>query len=385
MLFKKTSKSGIAQPDLIDSLLPELFALAERSANAGTWSWNVKTNEFFWSRGMYELFDFDIACDVPGFEAWRSRLHPEDVERSERAIYRSIENRLPLAISYRIVRRDGKVRWVDAFGDTQLDGKGKPERMSGFCIDSTARIALETDKVALEMHLVEMQRLETDLRLSEKRLELALSGSGLGCWDEDLPTRMVIADRAISEMLGYSIEELGRPGFWNDLHHPQDRAQYEQRLAAHLQGESETFNSQHRLRHKVGHWIVVEALGRVVARDEQGTPLRMVGTMRDITQHKRLNEEGLGLLKQIEAMIRATTDSTPGAPSDEDPAAKLTRRQRQLITMIAKGMTSAQIAQSLKIATGTAMGHRRDLMRKLNLHSAQDVTRFAIKHKLIAE
>jgi DNA-binding NarL/FixJ family response regulator len=61
----------------------------------------------------------------------------------------------------------------------------------------------------------------------------------------------------------------------------------------------------------------------------------------------------------------------------------VSRRQRQILEMIARGMSSEQIAKRLSIATGTAISHRRELMRKLDLHSAAEVTLFAIKQKLI--
>ena len=61
----------------------------------------------------------------------------------------------------------------------------------------------------------------------------------------------------------------------------------------------------------------------------------------------------------------------------------LGNRERQVLCLIAKGMQSWQIAVQLDIATGTVDVHRRNIMRKLDLHSAVDLTRYAITSGLI--
>jgi two-component system NarL family response regulator len=50
--------------------------------------------------------------------------------------------------------------------------------------------------------------------------------------------------------------------------------------------------------------------------------------------------------------------------------------------LIAKGWTTPRIAAELNISTGTAVSHRRELMRKLKLHNTAEVTAFAIRHGL---
>lgn len=58
-------------------------------------------------------------------------------------------------------------------------------------------------------------------------------------------------------------------------------------------------------------------------------------------------------------------------------------RERQVLSLVAQGMSSSQIATQLGIATGTIEVHRRNIMRKLDLHSAVDLTRYAISSGLI--
>ena len=60
----------------------------------------------------------------------------------------------------------------------------------------------------------------------------------------------------------------------------------------------------------------------------------------------------------------------------------LGRREREVLQLLAGGKSSAQIAGALSIATGTVEVHRRNIMRKLDLHNVADLTRYAIREGL---
>ncbi len=60
----------------------------------------------------------------------------------------------------------------------------------------------------------------------------------------------------------------------------------------------------------------------------------------------------------------------------------LTERELEIMKLVAKGLTNAQIGERLFISPRTVDTHRRNLLQKLNLHSAVELTRYAIEHKL---
>jgi two-component system NarL family response regulator len=62
--------------------------------------------------------------------------------------------------------------------------------------------------------------------------------------------------------------------------------------------------------------------------------------------------------------------------------ARLGARERQVLQLVAEGMTSAQIADALHLAQATIEVHRRNIMRKLNLHTVAELTKFAIRKGL---
>ncbi|HID52454.1 MAG TPA: LuxR family transcriptional regulator, partial [Anaerolineae bacterium] len=65
------------------------------------------------------------------------------------------------------------------------------------------------------------------------------------------------------------------------------------------------------------------------------------------------------------------------------PHDNLTEREREVLILIADGLTNAEIAERLGISVKTVDRHRENLMRKLNLHSRVDLVKYAIKCGLI--
>lgn len=237
----------------------------------------------------------------------------------------------------------------------------------------------------------ERRRLEQELRVNAERMEQVLSAVKLGTWDTDWETGHVLLDQHWCEILGCAPEELpSTKEALAQLIHPDDKVRVLAAMREHELGNARLYQCDYRLRHKEGHWVWVTSRGQIVARDEQGKALRVMGTVRDISEDRRLAQEGSDVLRQIEAMVqhlmgprdaRIGASPSPALPGPE----KLSRRQRQILILIAQGKTSAEIGKQLKVATATVISHRRRLMSLLQVHSAAELTRYAIKHRLVAE
>jgi PAS domain S-box-containing protein len=103
----------------------------------------MATGQLNWSPELFCLFGLDPETAGASFDSWRSVLHPEDREVAEARIELTIRNHTPLASEYRIILPAGEVRWINALGNTMYDDRGKPQRMSGICIDITERKQME--------------------------------------------------------------------------------------------------------------------------------------------------------------------------------------------------------------------------------------------------
>ncbi|MGZ5501355.1 MAG: PAS domain-containing protein, partial [Nitrososphaeraceae archaeon] len=117
----------------------ERLSLAQKSAGAGVWDWDMNAEKLIWSDEFYILFGLDPKKDTATFDTWRKVLHPEDRQRAEEKINESIKDKKPLFNEYRIVLPSGKIRWINALGNTIYDGHDKAVRMSGICIDITEK------------------------------------------------------------------------------------------------------------------------------------------------------------------------------------------------------------------------------------------------------
>ncbi|GAB0056901.1 Sensor histidine kinase RcsC [Candidatus Magnetaquicoccaceae bacterium FCR-1] len=138
----------------------------------------------------------------------------------------------------------------------------------------------------------ESEQLRQELHLSEERFKFALEGSTDGLWDWNIATGSVYFSPRWCAMLGYEPGEIEpNVGSWARLVHPADKAAVMARLDDHLAGRIPLYQTEHRLRTKIGEWMWVLDRGKVVARARNGTPLRAVGTHQDISPRKIMEEE----------------------------------------------------------------------------------------------
>ncbi len=177
----------------------------------------------------------------------------------------------------RFRHRDGSVVWVLANLVARGGTVGGSATISGYFIDIT-----------------DWRRTETDLRESEERLDLALTGAELGVWDWDLATDAVVFDTRWAAMLGHGIHEIpGNLAAWSERVHPDDMPGVNAALKEHLEGRTPIYRAEFRMRHASGGWVWILDTGKVLVRDADGRPLRAAGVHQDITRRKRLEKEAV--------------------------------------------------------------------------------------------
>ncbi|WNC69574.1 EAL domain-containing protein [Thalassotalea nanhaiensis] len=138
---------------------------------------------------------------------------------------------------------------------------------------------------------------QTNIKIkeSEERLKLALWGSGDEMWDWNLKTNQMFRSN-IWGILDFPLEgsETSEDGEERRNIHPQDYPRVKQLLLEHKEGKSEHYEAAYRVKDKTNNWLWVLDRGKIVERDEDDAPLRMTGTLKDISQIKA-NEESLKL------------------------------------------------------------------------------------------
>lgn len=149
---------------------------------------------------------------------------------------------------------------------------------------------------------------EAALRDSEEHVRLALHGGDLGLWDWNVVSGEVRFNERWAQMLGYELTEFDpHVRTWERLLHPEDTPQVMTALTAHLEGRTQCYETEHRMRTKDGRWLWILDRGRVVARDATGKALRAAGTHLDVTERKRMESELRELTRNLEQLVEQRT------------------------------------------------------------------------------
>ncbi|HQF56449.1 MAG TPA: response regulator [Fibrobacteria bacterium] len=167
---------------------------------------------------------------------------------------------------------------------------------------------------AIVHDVTERKRIESERKILEQRLEWALQATGDGVWDWNIATGTVKHNARWCQILGLDESFLQHPlEAFGQRVHPEDRERVMANLESSLRN-GEVFRSEHRMVRLDGQIVDVLDRGRVVERDQDGEPLRMVGSMVDVTELKRAERE----LRASETRLKMVMDLARIAPWECD-------------------------------------------------------------------
>jgi len=161
--------------------------------------------------------------------------------------------------------------------------------------------------VTLDDRTVEREA-EAALAASERRYALVAEAAEEAIYEWDIAGEKFFASPRLIELLGDAFSPDGaRLMAWEDRIHPDDLAEYQERLAAHLAGHEMRWNCEYRLKDAAGAWRWVSDHGTSV-RDDHGQAVRMVAAIRDITD--RIEKDAALAASEERHMLvtRATSD-----------------------------------------------------------------------------
>lgn len=157
--------------------------------------------------------------------------------------------------------------------------------------------------------ITERQRAESVLRQSEERFHFAIEATNDGIWDWNIQTGAVYFSPQWIRLLGYAPEEvIPSTEFFFAILHPEDVTRTTEVLQAHLDGRTPVKELELRLRQKSGEYRWYFDRGKVVARHRDGHPLRMVGTITDITERKQAEQDRAQALNNLQTIMETVPD-----------------------------------------------------------------------------
>ncbi|MEG4286941.1 PAS domain S-box protein [Microcoleus sp. A006_D1] len=243
-------------------------------------------------------------CD----RGWRTNIHPDDLDCWEQIYLNAWNLNSNFKREYRLKRADGEYRWIGETAVAKLTPAGEFQGFIATATDISDAVAAATQRKKSEIAL---QQAQTILEASLNRFDLAVSASFDGIWDapivpEDVfnPQNPVYWSPRFKELLGYESSEFENIlDAWISRIHPEDVGRVFAATSAHLEQQIPFKEIEYRMQKKSGEYIWLAVRGQAIW-DENGTPLRFAGSIRDVSDRKKVQEQ----LRSQEQFLRSIYD-----------------------------------------------------------------------------
>lgn len=200
---------------------------------------------------------------------FENRINREDLLRMKRAFFESVDTLKSCEFDYRVSLPVGGEKWYRVVVSCERTSEG------------IAFFGTNSDVTSLKHQ-------ETEYKISEARSQFANLASGIGVWDWNMVTNEVFYSAQslkILELENSELDLVSNPEKWDELVHPDDLDVYFGNIKEHFDGKVPYYETYHRvLCNGKYKWILDR--GKVISRDADGTPLRIIGTHTDVTSQK---------------------------------------------------------------------------------------------------
>ena len=199
----------MAENELKDS--QEKLELALNAGNIGIWSWNLKTDKFYWDHRIRKMLGWENSLIAPTYKDFEAILNEDDVPHVQNEIKRAIDEGILFESIFRLKSTGDDALYINSKAKVYRDEKGTPLRMLGVCIDIT-EVKKNTEKVVF--------KLNEELMRSNKELQ---SFAYVASHDLQEPLRMVSSftqllakqykdklDQNAREYIQFAVEGAGR-------------------------------------------------------------------------------------------------------------------------------------------------------------------------------
>ncbi|GAC1330555.1 MAG: hypothetical protein NVSMB15_04200 [Steroidobacteraceae bacterium] len=248
--------------------------LALWGTQIGLWDWDIVRDRLTWINDWCEHSQLTAFSGQGHEQLWSSRIHPEDLAAYREALTRHLDGETaPYDVDYRLRNRDGAWVWIRERGRViERDPAGRASRMVGLCLDAD-----------------ESHNSARALERSEARLAHAVWGTSVGLWDHDMAKDTLHWWNDWCETL--DLDPCSGPchsARWDTYIEPADLPAFARSYERLIEGGSETYEAEYRIRTRSGKWRWVLSRARATARDNAGRAVRLAGATIDIGARKRM-------------------------------------------------------------------------------------------------
>ncbi|KLT70891.1 sensor histidine kinase [Flavobacterium sp. ABG] len=226
---------------------------------------------------IFELTASDFTNDIKLIIY--DRIFAQDKELFFTSLVKARKEIKPWEIEFRAVLPKKGLRWFKVSSKTELAADGGVA-FFGHISDIT-----------------DLKEKEENLRISEERFQFALEASTAGIWDWDMVTNRVFYSSLSLKILELeSTDIFDDPERWDKIVHPDDLPKYYSDIKDHFENKIPYYENYHRVMTSSGNYKWILDRGKVIKRDENGKPLRVIGTHTDVSSQK---EKELDLIKTM--------------------------------------------------------------------------------------
>ncbi|HEX7086121.1 MAG TPA: PAS domain S-box protein, partial [Vicinamibacterales bacterium] len=272
----------------------ERLRFALDAASLGTWDWDLRTGRVEWSESLERCHGLERGTFGGTFADFAREIHPDDRERVLGALRAAMEGGPAYNVEYRVSWPDGSIQWLETQGRVHRDAAGRPVRMSGICMNVTARKRVEEARLEAPAHSHGLAR----------RLAAIVESSDDAIFSKDLDGRIASWNPAAERMFGYTADEA--IGQSIRLIVPPDRYEEEDEVLRRIRQGMAVEHADTIRRRKDGRLIEVELTVSPV-RDAAGAVTGASSIARDITAKKQSEQELADLHRRLTTLIAAST------------------------------------------------------------------------------
>ncbi len=246
---------------------------AVETAMVGFWSLDKQTNKIIISKQLEKQFGLAEGDFDGTLQSVMTHIHPDDVERVEKEIQKSLTTGAPYRIEYRVRHKDGSIRWIEAKSGTTGDKTIDSHRFAGTTLDITERVN---------------SRLQ--LEASEREFRLLADSMPQIVWSADPQGQLDYFNKVWFDYSG-STYEINKGAGWAQFVHPEDMPQTLERWKNSLQ-TSQPYENEFRLLHRSGEYRWHVARARAIFKESSANEVKKwYGTNTDIHEQKILTEK----------------------------------------------------------------------------------------------
>jgi len=311
---RKTAEQALQESEARLRLLNERFSIAVESAGIGVWDLDLVTNKLTLDQQMNRLYRVDPEESSGAYEAWASRVHPDDLPRVNAEVLQAIKGIKRFDTNFRVVWPSGEARHIRAFARVLSDDNGRPVRMTGINYDITDRKRAEKALIQSEAHYRALVENTPDIIARfDSNCRYLFVNSALLQVSSIKPENFI--DKSLREV-GFSEKQASFcEGVINEVFRTQ------------MPFETE-FEVEEQTGVRVYEWRVYPEF------DEQGRMQTVLSINRDVTERRRA-EEGL---KQSHEQLRALSSHLQSVREEER-----TRIAREVHDVLGQALTALKI------------------------------------------